>query len=190
MTARAYFLILAPLLALAAPAASHPETRSFLVTGDAESVLVIRVPWAVMAEPWRNSAAIWTEDGTVELTYEAECEPDASWRFEPEQPGAALPGWLHRGDGTGSQRQHIDAYLCGGGDARDAPMIRRMGGGEDDAARFRALVAAGVTPGAARAIAVSGARDPGLIDALGESDISAGSVAAVRERARAIVEIR
>lgn len=172
---------LAALLAcFAAPLAAHPETRSFLVTGDAEAALIVTVPWAVTIE-WQNRATLWTAEGPVALTYEGACDQGLDWRPLRRGPGGdPLPAWLREAAGRSEQHGHVGEYLCG----EDYPaMLDRRMSAENVAARFRALVAGGVRPGPARAIAVAGSEASGLVEALEPGDVE-GALAAVRQRAR------
>ncbi|MGJ8535902.1 MAG: hypothetical protein ACSHW2_01995 [Parasphingopyxis sp.] len=172
---------LAALLAcFAAPLAAHPETRSFLVAGDAEAVLIVTVPWAVTIE-WQNRATLWTAEGPVALTYEGECGQGFDWRRLQREPGdGLLPAWLRNTAGRSEQHGHVGDFLC---DGEYPAMLGRRMSAENAAARFRALVAGGVRPGPARAIAVAGSEAPGLVDALEAGDVE-GSLTAVQQRAR------
>jgi hypothetical protein len=167
-------------LLAAAPGAAHVDTRSFLVTGDEDAVLIVTLPW-VATVGWQNRATLWTAEGAIPLTYEGECGLGFDWREERREPGL-LPPWLRHTAGWYEQHGHVGDFLCG--DVRPAMIPRRMPA-ERVAERFRALVTGGVRPEAARAIAVASDGGP-LIDALTEADVS-GALDDVRERARAVI---
>ncbi|MBC2776517.1 hypothetical protein [Parasphingopyxis marina] len=169
-------------LLAAGPGAAHVETRSFLVTGDEEAVLIVTLPWVATVD-WENRATLWTAEGPVALTYEGECDLGFDWRRMEREPGdALLPPWLRHTAGWYEQHGHVGDFLCG--NARPAMISRRMHP-RRVAERFRALVAAGLRPEPARGIAIASDGAP-LVDALTEADVS-GALDEARERARAII---